>query len=184
MITIDDDRAYDAVEGLRQKGLVVRVDAAGSRVPKYRQEAPAKLQLNRYELVLLAELLLRGPQTIGELRGRASRMHHLDSLEIVQQMLGNLIGRPEPLVKQLPPMPGSRAERYVQLLCPEAHPLETSNNGASTTTALPAGSLSDRVGQLETELATVREAIKRIALSLGEPDPFQNPGASPKGDAK
>src|SRR5688572_3629218 len=131
VVSFDDDRTQDAVDSLREKGLLVRVDQHGSRVPKFRHEATGKLQLDRFQLVILAELLLRGPQTLGELRGRASRMHRLDSMEIVKESLGKLMNREEPLAREVSPSPGSRAERYGQLLCPDAHPIDvTANVGA------------------------------------------------------
>ena len=107
--TLDDTRAFDALEGLRGKGLVVRADMAGSRVNKFKHQTGDTLHVRPAEVALLAELLLRGPQTLGELRGRASRMQPFESIEAVKNMLGALMSREEPLVKELPPAPGSRA---------------------------------------------------------------------------
>jgi hypothetical protein len=169
VVSFDNDRAYDAAESLRQKGLVMRVDQGGSRVHKYRHQATEKLQINRYELVILAELLLRGPQTVGELRGRASRMHHLETIEVVTTMLQQLIGRPEPMVRQLPPAPGSRAERFMQLLCPDAHPIDAPPAALAT---MPSNqSMTDRIALLESRVVLLRDALRKIAASLGEPDP-------------
>ncbi len=176
VVAFDDDRAHDAVESLRQKGLAVRVDTHGSRVPKYRHEAMAKLGLDRFQLVILAELMLRGPQTLGELRGRASRMHHLDTTELVRDSLAKLMQRDGPLAREIPPSPGSRAERYAQLLAPDAHPLEApagAVNADAATTALPSNrSLNDRIEQLEKQVQVMREAVRRMAVALGEADPF------------
>src|SRR3954463_1969345 len=122
--SMTEDQAFDAIEGLRQKGLVIRVDVPGNRVSKYRHNATETLHVRTGEAAILAELLLRGPQTLGELRGRASRMAPMDSLERVRDMIRALRERPEPYVKELPPAPGSRAERFVQLLCPDLHPLD------------------------------------------------------------
>src|SRR5688572_4100082 len=72
VLTMTDDEAFEALEGLRTNGLVVRVDQAGSRVHKYRHNAIDALHVRTGESAILAELLLRGPQTLGELRGRAS----------------------------------------------------------------------------------------------------------------
>src|SRR4051812_20848139 len=107
--TMDEGRAFDAVEGLRGKGLAVRVDAVGSRTNRYRHQAGEGLRVRPAELALLAELLLRGPQTLGELRGRASRMHPFETLDDVKNMLRALTDRDEPLARDLPPSPGSRA---------------------------------------------------------------------------
>src|SRR3954470_13670382 len=133
---IDEGDAMSAVIGLRNKGLVVQQDGHGQRVPKFRHQFKEKMVLSTPEMVILAELFLRGPQTLGELRGRASRMHPLESLDVVKDMLRALTEREEPLVRELPPLPGSRAERYVQLLCPDLHPVGPSD--AAATGAQPA----------------------------------------------
>jgi uncharacterized protein YceH (UPF0502 family) len=182
--------AFEALEGLRAKGLVIRSDMAGSRVNKYRHQAADVLHVRSAELVILAELLLRGPQTLGELRGRASRMHPLESLDVVKNMLRAMQEREEPLVRELPPAPGSRAERYAQLLCPTLHPLDASPAPAAAerpATERPAAlaasvaaaivrssdtSLADRVAALESEVRTLRDALRRLAQSVGEPDPL------------
>src|SRR5688500_10413741 len=133
VIVMDEGTAFEALESLRAKGMVVRVDTAGSRVNKYRHRAGDALHVRQGELAVLAELLLRGPQTLGELRGRASRMHPMESLDVVKAMLRALSDREDPLVRELPPAPGSRAERFAQLLCPELHPLDISGEGAAPT---------------------------------------------------
>lgn len=183
LVTFDEERVLDALESLRGKGLVVQTYLAGSRVPKYRHEAAAKLPVNRYEMVILAELMLRGPQTIGEIRGRASRMHQLNSLEVVKEMLDQLKARPEPLVRELPPVPGSRAERYMQLLCPEAHP--TDAPPAAPSAGQPSNrSLLQRIDDLERQMMVLRTALRTLATSVGEPDPTADMDAPAATDAE
>ena len=182
---IDENQAFDALEGLRGKGVVVRADMAGSRVNKYRHQAGDALRVRTAELALLAELLLRGPQTLGELRGRASRMQAFDSLEAVRGMLESLMQRDEPMVRQLPPALGSRAERYVQLLCPELHPLDAAVTSGAMSGASPASNggpssaLSARIESLEAEVAALKGALRRLAQSIGEPDPLAHQAAPP-----
>ena len=168
-----EDQCFEALEGLRAKGLVVRVDQVGSRVPKYKHQAIETLQVRTSALVILAELLMRGPQTLGELRGRASRMHPLESLEIVRDMLRSLMERSDPLVKELPPSPGSRAERYVQLLAPDAHPIDATPAPApvSATSTAQSTDLVQRIERLEQEVAELRTHLQRLSISLGETDP-------------
>jgi uncharacterized protein len=179
VVSFDENRTVDALESLRARGLVVQTFSAGSRVPRYRHELPQKLPVNRYEMVILAELMLRGPQTIGEIRGRASRMHPLNTLEVVKEMLDQMMARPEPLVRQLPPAPGSRAERYMQLLCPDAHPLDAPAEAQGP--AHPSNrSMGQRIDELERQTAALRQALRRLALGLGEPDPTEQP-AEPSG---
>jgi uncharacterized protein len=187
VMMLNEGRAFDALEGLREKGLVIRADMAGSRVNKFRHQAGEALRARPAELAILAELLLRGPQTLGELRGRASRMQAFESLDAVKGMIDALRTREEPLVRELPPSPGSRAERYVQLLSPEPDPAED----AAPTGAIPAApsapapaippppELSARVASLESEVAALRAALQRVALSIGEPDPFATTDAPP-----
>ena len=172
VVTFDPDRVEDALESLRAKGLVLRVDTAGSRVPKYKHETTSKLGISRYELVILAELMLRGPQTLGELRGRASRMHHLESLDVVKEMLSKMAAREQPLVRELPPSPGSRAERFTQLLCPDAHPLDAPA-APDAASAVPSNrSLTDRIATLEQQVEKLTAAVRKLATSLGEGDPL------------
>src|SRR5690606_15772805 len=80
----DEDIILDALDGLRAKSLTRQVDLSGSRVPKYRHIAREALSVDTNQLVVLTELFLRGPQTMGELCGRASRMHPLESLDVVK----------------------------------------------------------------------------------------------------
>ena len=172
VLSMSEDEAFEAVESLRNKQLAVRVDMAGSRVHRYKHTAGEALHARGGEIAILAELLLRGPQTLGELRGRASRMHPTESLDVAKQMLEALMNRPEPLVKQLPPAPGSRAERFAQLLCPDLHPIDAP---AARTTGAPntsgSSTLSERVESLEEEVASLRQIVTKLAQALGEPAP-------------
>ncbi|MEA2736675.1 MAG: uncharacterized protein QOE14_3126 [Humisphaera sp.] len=176
MLNLSEDEVFDAVESLRQKQLVVRVDAAGSRVHRFKHTAGETLRCRAGELAVLAELLLRGPQTLGELRGRASRMSPLNTLDDAKAMIRALAEHTEPLAKEIPPSPGSRAERYIQLLAPDAHRVDESAVAAApqTTAPAPAGGLSERVARLESELATLRTALQKLASAVGEPDPLES----------
>jgi uncharacterized protein YceH (UPF0502 family) len=182
VIEMDDDRAYSATESLREKGFVVRVEQSGARVAKYKHLAAEKLDARPAELALLAELLLRGPQTLGELRGRASRMQAFESLEAVSGFLSGLMAKQPPLVKRLPPSPGTRAEKYMQLLGEEATEEQVEDEAAdaveTTPAAVPAAAtgeviaLTARVSALESETAALRAAVRRLAADMGAPDPL------------
>ena len=121
---------------------------------------------------MLAELLMRGPQTPGDLRGRASRMAAIDSLDQLATILSTLIERG--YVQRLPPLPGSRAERYVQLLSPDLHPLEPAGSayagGSSPAATLPSTStaLAARVATLEAEVERLREQVRLLSEKLGQ----------------
>jgi hypothetical protein len=176
----DEERVYDAVDSLRGKGLVREAMLSGSRVPKFRHVAREALGVSTEELVILAELFLRGPQSVGELRGRATRMHPIESLEEAQAVLDGLMKRPEPMVRELPPLPGQRAKRYAQLLCPDLHPLDhvassaaggadESAGGAEARSADP--ELGARLDRLEAEVRALRQGLQKLAAALGEADP-------------
>jgi uncharacterized protein len=178
VLNLSEDDVFTAVDGLREKQLAVRVDAMGSRVHKYRHEAERVLSCGGPSLAMLAELLLRGPQTVGELRGRASRMHAIESLDEAQTRLRAMMEKEEPLVRELGPAPGSRANRFVQLLCPTAHAIvvaQTAPQSTETAPAAGAGNLSERVARLEQEVTVLRSALSKLAVSVGEQDPFTAP---------
>ncbi len=189
VVNWDDDRVMDALDGLRGKGLVREAMLSGSRVAKFRHLAREVLHVDTSQLVILTELLLRGPQSIGDIRQNASRMHPIESLELTKGILDALMraeGEGETarqvMVKEVPPPPGSRARLYVQLLCPDLHRLDsvaasgngddetedrgTSGNGASS------GGLATRVESLEQEVAGLKAALAKLAASLGEPNPL------------
>jgi len=186
VMSMNEAAVSAGLEGLRDKGLVIYADTIGSRVTKYKHNLGEKMELRPVELSLLSELLMRGPQTLGELRGRASRMYPFESMEIVQNVLDTMMDRPEPLVRRLPPVPGSRAGRFGQMLAPDIHPAESTGGTMAMTSegapapatqsaTRPAGSganLQPRVEQLEKEVATLRAAITKLATALGEADPF------------
>jgi uncharacterized protein YceH (UPF0502 family) len=159
---------------LRSKGFARDVNFTGSRVEKYRHTAGEKLDVRAPELAILSELLLRGPQTVGELRGRASRMHPFDSLEAVESVLASLANREEPLVKEYPPLPGSRAPRWIQLLCPDLHPI-TAGAWPSAEASAPVSSSreaqpderDERIAALESRVADLERAISELRTSLG-----------------
>lgn len=177
-----EERVYDAIDVLSARNLVIRTHLTGSRVPKFRHNSREVLNVDTPQLVVLAELLLRGPQTEGELRGRASRMHQLESLDVVRTILADLTGRK--MVRKLPPVAGSRAACYGQLLCPDLHPVtaepvSTAAAASSAPSAAPPPTSTDpslvqRVDRLEAELARLRRAIEKLAESLGESSLLEN----------
>lgn len=154
-----------ALQGLVMKGLAGRV--SGGRVEKFRHNARERLGVSDGPLAVLAELLLRGAQQPGELRGRAARMHAMATQQDLSQHLAVLIERG--LARRLPPAPGSRAERYAQLLAPDGAP-ET-HDAAPQEAPAPAPRRApvqdDRTAALEQEVARLRRAVEHLARSLG-----------------
>lgn len=170
---LSEDAVLTALDGLRAKALVREAMLSGSRVAKYRHIARETLAVSTEELVVLAELLMRGAQSVGELRGRASRMHPLESLDSVQVVLDGLAGRAEPLVAKVAPAPGTRAVRYAQLLCPGLHPLDAPGAPVESPGVNASfGDLAGRVERLEEQVAALRRAVRELSGVAGIPDPL------------
>ena len=203
VININEDRVVKALESLRDKHLVLFADTAGSRVMKYRHNCRETLEIGTNELVVLTELLLRGPQTAGEIRTRASRMHKLGSLEELGNLLKFMMNRDEPLIRSVPPAPGGRAGRFAQLLCPHLHRLDEPSSHVASAPATPpsappapaaqvaqtpvspdAGSsgLVARIETLEADVRRIARAVEQLADALGEEDILRALGSS--ADAK
>jgi len=192
VMTIDEDRVVRALEGLRDKHLVLFADTVGSRVMKYRHNGREALEIGTNELVVLTELLLRGPQTAGEIRTRASRMHSLGTLDELQNLLKFMMDRESPLVRRVEPAPGSRAQRYAQLLCPHLHRLDepasedAPDDSAPAAKAAGAPGLALRVDMIEGDVMRLRRVVEQLASALGETDILHAlhapPGGEPAGE--
>jgi len=174
----DEDRAYEAVDSLRKKGYAREVDLAGSRVNKYRHVAREALDIGTPALVVLAELLLRGPQTSGELRTRASRMHPLESVDVVEAVLSAMASQEHPLVRKIPHAPGGRAPRWEQLLAPSIHPTDTqatstppqhhtshSSPAKASHPTAPSANTAVRLDQLEQLVADLTRRVAALEQS-------------------
>ena len=122
VVNFDEMTVAAALECLRPVGLVTQ-SAEGGRVAKYCHNLDGKLKLDPAELAVMAELLLRGPQTAGELRQRASRMIPLETLEQAEEVLQELLAREEPIICRLPRQPGRKEHRFAQLLGGEIEPV-------------------------------------------------------------
>ncbi|MEO6711383.1 MAG: DUF480 domain-containing protein [Planctomycetota bacterium] len=154
---------FVGVTGLMQKGLAGKVFPAGSRVEKFRHNARETLGLDERKLAILSELLMRGPQTLGELRTRAGRMSELGANDSVQSDLASLAQ--SGFVRRLEPGPGSRAERWVQLLSAGLHPLN------APSTAQPAEARSSRAEPgLEQRVAELESRVEALERALTRPD--------------
>jgi uncharacterized protein len=116
VVGYDERTVEQGIDGLRQKQLAMIVHTAGARVPKYRHRMPDQYELSAPETALLCVLMLRGPQTPGELRSRAERLGGPAALPEVEGLLEGLARGEAPLVQSLPPRSGQKERRYVQLL--------------------------------------------------------------------
>jgi hypothetical protein len=157
-MNLDEDAVRGALHTLDKKGLAGPADNMVSRVSKYEHRLQEAYNFTRHEIAVLAELLLRGPQTPGELRSRADRMHKFDDLGIVMSTLQRLMKREPPLVKVLPRQPGTKEARYAHLLSgdvEEAPPADSTAGVAITGSA----STSDRIARLEEQVANLQSEI-------------------------
>ena len=149
-----------ALDRLRSAGLTrVLHPSHGARQPKYRQVLDEVLHLGDGERAVLTLLLLRGPQTPGELRSRGERLHRFDDLHEVESALASLRDRDEPLVEELARRPGQKEQRWVHLLGPV---------DLSTASVAPAAPRSTEVDQLRAELAEAHAEIARLQAMLEE----------------
>src|SRR5579871_2443668 len=112
VVQYDDETVEHALETLREKGLVLTISGAGSRVQKYGHRIAEKLNLGRRESAILCELMIRGPQTLGELKNHCDRMHHFDDLTEVETVMER---HPDLMVK-IGRRPGEKEARYAHLL--------------------------------------------------------------------
>src|SRR5579872_6224014 len=116
VMTLNEEAVRSALDGLRDQRLAGPAGGADSRVTKYEHRIQEVFNFSRGETAILCVLLLRGPQTPGELRGRTERMHHFEDLTEVQSSLQRLMQREPALVAALPRQQGTKEIRYVELL--------------------------------------------------------------------
>lgn len=167
VMALEEADVVRALDSLRMKGLA-RQSAEGVRAAKYCHCLAEKFLLEPPELAVLAELLVRGPQTAGELRTRAERMHPFADLAAVEEVLRLLMERDEPLVVRLPRQPGRKEQRHAHLFAgvPEA-------GGEECTTRPEAARLQvraedERVAKLEEEVAALRAEVGELRRVMEE----------------
>ncbi|MFU8848488.1 MAG: YceH family protein [Opitutales bacterium] len=168
VVEYDEETVAEATEGLRARKLAFRVDVAGSRVPKYRHNVDQHLGLDRAGKALLAVLLLRGPQTPGELRLRTERMHSFATTAAVEQELDELADELDPpLWKKLPPSPGQKEVRYCHLLCGEPAMDAMPARAMPVAPAIAAvQARNERIENLETKVAGLEAEIAMLKESF------------------
>ncbi len=157
-----------ALESLRGKQLAFLFDGATSRVAKYGHFFDKVFSLERPEVAVLCVLLLRGPQTPGELRSRTPHLHAFESLPAVEETLQKLASRPEPLVQKLPRLPGTKEARYAHLLGGEIKAEATALMDNSAPTVVSPTAEPDRVAQLSTEVEVLRQQLSELKTQFDE----------------
>jgi uncharacterized protein len=174
VLALDSSEVQAVVDGLMKKHLVTdRSGGIGGRVTRYRHRFCntqfAQLQLAPAELAIICELLLRGPQTPGELRARASRMAPLHDVDEVEGALQALASRDEPLVAQLPREPGKRESRWLQLFTGEA-PAMAEPVAAPDPDSERLARLEARLAALEDQVSVLRERLEAYAAGRAPRD--------------
>jgi uncharacterized protein YceH (UPF0502 family) len=169
VMTLDESEVRDALSGLQAHRLAGPTSGADSRVTKYEHRLQEVFNFDRRETAVLCVLLLRGPQTPGELRGRTERMYRFETLDDVQGALQKLMGREPALAKILPRAPGTKESRYTQLLTGdvvEADPTLSPSARKDGAAALSAASDASEIESLRNEVAELRREVAELRESL------------------
>src|SRR5215468_7823928 len=167
VMTLDEDAVRSAIRSLNDQGLTRFASSADSRVGKYEHRLNETFNFHRHEIAILCVLLLRGPQTPGELRTRTERMYAFEDLESVQNALNLLAKRDPPLVKVLPRQPGTKETRYAHLLSwvEETTALAQANGDCPVSAAAKndrIAALEEEIGELRTDVAELKEQFARF----------------------
>jgi uncharacterized protein len=166
VMQLDEDAVRDALDGLQQQRMAGPARGADSRVTKYEQRLQEVFNFTRPEIAVLCVLLLRGPQTPGELRGRAERLHRFEALEDVQSALQKLMQREPPLAKVLPRQPGTKESRYAHLLAGDVVEAEVPVHVGAGSEHNSAG--AERIARLEAEVAELRREVSDVKDQLAK----------------
>jgi len=164
------------LDALRKKKWVLRVDSAGARVAKFRHQVGAVVDLDKPQLAVFCLLLLRGPQTLGEIRARSERLYLFPDIQSVEASMHSLIRLedPGPLVKELPREPGRKEKRYVQVVCPtEADAVHANDNEARSSSTPPLSRTFDKeaialLHALKAESETLRNELNVLKVEFAE----------------
>ncbi|HZM11870.1 MAG TPA: YceH family protein [Candidatus Limnocylindrales bacterium] len=166
VMNLEEGAVRDALNGLHDDGLAGPASGADSRVTKYEHRLQETFNFSRGETAVLCVLLLRGPQTPGELRGRTERMHHFEDLDAVQSSLQKLMQREPPLAAVLPRQPGTKESRYAHLLSGEVEAGEL-----PAARAVPSSSASggdERLSRLEEAVTALRNEVGELKQQFAD----------------
>jgi len=162
-----EDAVRDALSSLQEKRMAGPAGGADSRVTKYEHRLQEVFNFDRREIAVVCVLLLRGPQTPGELRGRTERMYRFETLDDVQSALQKLTDRQPSLVVMLPRQPGTKESRYMHLFSGDV----SAEFVAAASAASPRSSadpIEFRVASLESEIASLRSEVADLRREFGE----------------
>ena len=164
VMTLDEEAVRSALSALQEKRLAGPASGADSRVTKFEHRLQEVFNFDRRETAVLCVLLLRGPQTPGELRGRTERMYHFEALEDVISTLDRLAQREPPLARILPRQPGTKESRYMHLFSGEPSLADLERTAAPA--AFSPNSNADRIAALEEEVTRLRGELSEVQQQL------------------
>lgn len=165
VVTYAEADVRRTLDSLREKHLACEISGGTSRVLKFSHKLAEALELSSAEVAAICVLMLRGPQTPGEIRNRSGRLHEFVSPAEVLSTLQTLAGRPNPLVVCLPRQPGTKESRYAHLLAGEPPSFSVNKAGTSSINS-PAE--PDRLQTLEAEVASLQVEVAELRLKLEE----------------
>ena len=167
VVSYDEATVFKAIDRLRHGSLVRGVQRADSRVIKYSHLLVDALNLSSRELAIMDVLMLRGPQTLGEIHTRTARLAEFDGLTDVEDLLNGLMERSSPLVVRFPRQPGQKELRCAHLLSGEVSPESFERSVASAVSESPRREASDdRIATLEATVGEVRNEIADLRKQL------------------
>jgi uncharacterized protein YceH (UPF0502 family) len=169
VVAFDEKDVVRALDSLRDKNLAALFHGADSRVPKYKHAFTDLFLLTPAEVGLLCVLMLRGPQTLAELRTRTERFQPFESLAETEEALQALAARqPQPLVAKLPRQPGTKEPRYAQLLSGPAEFTSPTAAPTAESATLAVRAENERLEKLTTEIADLRRELTELKQQFAE----------------
>ncbi|MES2807380.1 MAG: YceH family protein [Bacteroidota bacterium] len=165
VVQYDDDTVAQALNNLKKRGLISTATGGSSRAIKYKHNFAIVFPLIPSELAIMCLLILRGPQTPGELNTNSGRLWEFDTIEEVQEVLEKLAGGDMSYVVQLPKRPGQKEARYAHLLAGEPE-LSDDEDDLPTGAGHTGNGLDARLSKVETELAELKEAFDKLMKEL------------------
>jgi uncharacterized protein YceH (UPF0502 family) len=167
IMNLPEAEVQEALDRLIGRKLVAEVRQAGARVVKFEHRMRIQWTLEQDKLAVLSVLMLRGPQTAAEIRGRTGRMHDFSTAFDVESTLQFLIDKYPPLVTKLPRVPGTKETRYMHTFSGfEPEHVQSIAVQAKTGAALPSG--QERMARLETEVESLRSELQQLKTELAE----------------
>ena len=163
VVSLEEKAVVRALESLREKGLARQVSGVDMRVPKHYHLFDEKVGLTRPQIAALCVLMLRGPQTVGEIRGRSGRLYEFAGLEEVERVLVELAERTEgALVVQLARQPGRKETRYAHVLTGEPEERDVQTEGPVDAAALEVRAENERIAALEEQVQALRDELADV----------------------